>query len=148
MPENSSPADVLASPAVGLLCRLEAEGFTLWIDDGDLVVRPISRLEASFRAELRAHKADLLMLVRICDDGVQDRRQAIERAIAGGVPRESAVVRPDVTYVAGVCFSCGVAHDAPRFGKCWRCALAWRLALRLPIDPGLALVYDNQRRVA
>jgi len=30
----------------------------------------------------------------------------------------------------------------------WRCALGWRLALRLPIPANLAAVYDEARKVA
>jgi len=147
MPANCN-RDVLQSPAVPLLCRLEAEGFDLWIDEDRLIVRPVSRLDEEFRRQLKEHKSDLLMLLRVCDARVQDRRLAFVAALESGARADTLVLRAGVPYVAGTCYSCGEKLDRPAHGKCWRCALAWRLAQRFPIAPELAAVYDGQRRVA
>ena len=146
MSEMSS--DVLQSPAVEVLVRLEAEGFEIGAAGDRLRVKPISRLTVDQRAELERYRADLLMLLRVCDEAVQDRRLAFARQLDTGVDPGLLVFRPAVPYVAGRCFSCGDATGRPVHGKCWRCALAWRLALRLPIATDLALVYDGQKVVA
>ncbi len=58
-------------------------------------------------------------------------------------PWEPHHFRPGVPYVPGSCFSCGDALAALRFGRCWRCSLAWRLAVRLPVPADLAVVLDD-----
>jgi hypothetical protein len=58
------------------------------------------------------------------------------------------VFRPGVPYLSGRCFSCGDELERARHGKCWRCALAWRLALHLPVAPALADIYDGQKVLA
>ncbi len=38
------------------------------------------------------------------------------------------IFRLGTPYLQGICFSCGDPLPRPRFGRCWRCSLAWRLA--------------------
>jgi hypothetical protein len=51
----------------------------------------------------------------------------------------------DVPYVRAACFSCGDSLPEPRFSRCWRCSLAWRLACRLPVSTELAAAMDAAR---
>jgi hypothetical protein len=90
------------------------------------------------------------MLLHMCDEGVAARRQVfraqLEACEAPTVP--AFVFTEGVAYVAGVCFSCGEANGRDTFGRCWRCALGWRLACRLAIPADLALAIDGARTVA
>jgi hypothetical protein len=142
-------ADVLESPAVALLLGLEADGFQIGAAEGDrLWVKPISKLTEDRRADLERYRPELLMLLRICDEAVQLRRDRFREALASGTSVGLLTFRPGVPYAPGRCFSCGEGLDRPAHGKCWRCALAWRLALRLPIAPDVAAVYDSQKVLA
>jgi hypothetical protein len=142
--------DVLQSPALELLLRFEREGFEVAALDGRLFVRPVERLSSADREALRAMKPELLMLLRIVDEGVQRRREVFEVRLQAGGPAvvPDLVFRAGITPVAGRCVSCGDALDTPRMGKCWRCCLAWRLALRVPIPSTLAAIFDEARRIA
>lgn len=143
--------DVLSSPALDVLLTLERDGFRVELTPDDtLRIGPRDRLTPELVVALRHHKDSLKMLVRLCDDGVQDRRLVFvaQRAAAppGTVP--ASLFRPGVPYAAGVCFSCGDRLPRPHFGRCWRCTLAWRLACRVPIAVELAEVYDQQKLLA
>ena len=70
-------------------------------------------------------------------------RAQFDLSPAGRVP--ALVFRQDVPYVEGRCFSCGDALSVFRVGRCWRCALAWRLAARVAIPVDLAPALDNAR---
>ncbi len=89
-------ADVFASPALPLLLRLEAEGFEIQAGPDVLRVRPVARVTSELRAELQAHKTDLLMLVRICDAGVTDRRETFRLQIETAPP---GVLLPRLVFV-------------------------------------------------
>jgi hypothetical protein len=134
-------------PALPLLLRLEADGFSIDFRNGRLVVRPAHLLSAPMREAITAHRCELLTLVRICDEGVQDRRRAFVGQLAAGVSVGRLVVRAGI-HAAGVCFSCADRLSRPTFGLCWRCALAWRLAAAVPIAADLLDAYDVQREVA
>jgi integrase len=41
-----------------------------------------------------------------------------------------------------VCSSCGNALFLPRFGRCWCCSVAWRLAAGVPVDEVLAEAWE------
>ena len=142
--------DVFTSTAVSLLVGLEADGFTFAVTGNRLLVRPVERLTPEQREAVRREREALLTLLRICDAGVQERRAAFEaQARASSVALVPALLfRQGVPYVAGRCFSCGDASGRPTFGRCWRCALAWRLALRVAIPTDFAAVYDDAKRVA
>jgi len=140
--------DVLNSPAVALLCQLEADGFALAIDRDRLLVKPLDRLPPELRTQLAAYRHELVTLVRICDDDVIERRNAFARQLGAGVSIGALGLRPGLPYNSGCCFSCGDGLPRPVFGRCWKCALAWRLAAGIAIPPMLAEVYDAQRVVA
>ena len=46
-------------------------------------------------------------------------------------PTHTFLVCPDLRWERGQCFSCGDKLGAPRYGRCWRCHLAWRWAAGL-----------------
>lgn len=114
----------------------------------DFKAKPIAKLAPELRATLEQYRAELLMLLRVCDEGVQERRAAFVCALAKGQKPGALLFRSGVPYGRGRCFSCGDPLDAAKFSKCWRCALAWRLAARLPIPVDLALAYDQQKLIA
>ena len=139
--------DVFASPALPILLGLERDGLDVGADGERLRIRPADRVTPERRAELVLHKPDLLMLLRCCDAGVGERRDVMrtlfEAAPAG---RTSALLfRPGLPYVEGRCFSCGDPLQTFRVGRCWRCSLAWRLAVRVPIPAALADALDGAK---
>jgi hypothetical protein len=142
--------DVLASVALPLFLRLADEGFTLEAVDEHLRVSPAGHLTAAHRVTIQQHRDALFTLARICDAGVGERQGAFRDQLAaarpGTVPR--FLFRGEVPYVRGRCFSCGDDLVELRFGRCWRCALAWRLAARLLIPTVVAEALDEARVVA
>lgn len=136
--------------AVALLLRFEREGYELKAAGDRLLVKPAERLSGPDREALRAIKPELLTLLRIVDDGVRQRRLVFVSLLDAGEDciLPDLVFRPGLTPVAGRCVSCGDGLDRPTFGKCWRCCLAWRLAVRLPISAEWAAAVDEARRVA
>ena len=144
-------ATVFESPALLLLVELEHAGFQLRLSSGDRIqVEPGSKLTDAQRRFLTDYKVAIVMLLRCCDDGVVDRRDAFRAQLEVTAPQMTPafLFRPDVPYVAGRCFSCGEVNGRATFGRCWRCSLAWRLACRLPIPADLAAVIDSARKVA
>ena len=49
-------------------------------------------------------------------------------------------------FLNNVCLP-GLKLTAPvvRFGRCWRCSLAWRLACELPVSAEVGAAYDSAR---
>jgi hypothetical protein len=142
--------DVFDSPALPLLLALEARAIHVELTaDGRLVVEPASRLTADEQAAVRTHARGLALLVRICDRDVQVRREAFAEQLAHtrppGVP--ACLLHPQVPYVKGTCFSCGVGLHTLVFGRCWRCSLACRLACGLSIPLDLVMAMDAARVV-
>ena len=141
---------VFDGPGLPLLIELEQCGFNLAVQYGELWVRPVNRLTASQQSKIQHHRDELVTLVRICDDGVQGRLAAfklqLREAPEGSTP--DFVFRPGTAYAAGVCFSCGAALPEPRFGRCWRCSLAWRMAAGVSIPAEPAAAHDGARVVA
>ena len=141
---------VFDGPGLPLLIELEQCGFNLAVQYGELWVRPVNRLTASQQSKIQQHRDELVTLVRICDDGVQGRLAAFKLQLReppeGSTP--DFVFRPGTAYAAGVCFSCGAALSEPRFGRCWRCSLAWRMAAGVPVSAELAAAHDGARVVA
>lgn len=143
--------DVFQTPAIGILNELEADGFSVSLtDDGLLNIAPRSRLSPDRMTAITAWKDSIRLLVRCCDAGVADRRDHFRRHVdrhgVGGLP--ALLYRPDIPYQPGVCFSCGDGLTTPTYGRCWRCALAWRLACRLPVPIALAEAVDAAKMVA
>ncbi|MBI4266102.1 MAG: hypothetical protein HY657_17135 [Acidobacteria bacterium] len=141
--------DVLDSPAVAILGALERDGFTVQLEPDDtIVIRPLSRLTPEQKQQIVEHKAAVKLLLRCClDPGVLERRDVMRRqfaaAPAGRLP--ALLFRPDVPCVLGSCFSCGDELQTFRVRRCWRCALAWRLAARVPIALDLADALDGAK---
>lgn len=132
-----SSSDVLASPAVEVLCRLEAEGLSFEVTpQGRFRVTPAQRLSSELAALVRQHRDDLVLLTHVCDRGVQARIDVFRRQIDAapvGVVLPALLFRRGLAHERGRCFSCGDALERSRWGRCWRCALAWRLAARVPL---------------
>ena len=91
----------------------------------------------------------LVTLIRICDQGVQER-VAVFRAQLEADPTTIGpfLFKAGVPYGRSVCFSCGACLPDACFGRCWRCSLGWRLAYRLPVPAELAAAHDEARVVA
>lgn len=140
-------SDVFSSPALPLLLDLDRLGCRVELTPDRLIVEPASRLTVEQQAAVHAHARELAFLVRCCDAGVVARRDVMraqyDQAPAGYVP--ALLFRLDIPYVAGRCFSCGDELMTFRVGRCWRCALAWRLAARVPISSELADAFDGAR---
>lgn len=139
--------ELFDSPALPLLLRLAAEGYEFEPHATMLRVRPLERVTPELRAELTQYKAELLLLLRCCDQGVWARRDVMraqfEAAADGRLP--ALAFRLDVAYVKGRCLSCNDDLEHFRFGRCWRCALAWRLAADVPLAADLGRALDTAR---
>lgn len=141
-------ADVLNSPALPVLLQLEAAGVRFRLQGEQVLVSPRGAMTLEQREVFQQHREAVHVLVALAtDSGVQDRRNAFHAQLsATPAPRCPAFLfRPAVPYTAGVCFSCGDSLPEPRFSRCWRCSLAWRLACRLPIPAELAAALDAAR---
>ena len=161
--------ELLDSPALDLLLTMERDELQIEATDADVLrISPAARLDADRLAMVRRYKPELLRLIRMCDDGVQARlvsyRQQLEAAPAWQVP--AFWFRPDVPYQAGVCFSCGDRLPpadvrtitcertdgtsvevtlTSRFGRCWRCAFAFRLAVGAELPSPVAQARDEAK---
>ena len=96
---TSLTADVLDSPAVGILCDLDRDGFRVELAaDGVLVIAPRSRLTPERMQAIASVKDAIKVLLRCCDDGVVARRDVfraqLEATPAPGVP--AFVLQPDI----------------------------------------------------
>lgn len=129
--------DVFESPALGILCQLETDGFPVeLLADGALAITPRSRLLPERMRAIVACKDAMRVLVRCCDAGVADRRDRFRAQLDAAPPGQlpAFFFALNTPYMAGACFSCGdPLPEAEAFGRCWRCSLAWRLAARVPI---------------
>ena len=141
---------VFDGPGLPLLIELEQCGFDLDVRRGELWVRPVEQLTAEQRASIQHHRDELVTLVRICDDGVQKRlltfKQQLSQVPEGTTP--DFVFQRGTPYAKSVCFSCGAVLPEPHYGRCWRCSLAWRMAVGVPIPADRAAAYDGARVVA
>ena len=138
-------ADVLASPALPLLLELEASGARFRVDGEQVLVSPRGLLTTEQREVFRHHQLAVRALVSILTDvGVQDRAAEFRGQLEQTpTPRAPAFVfKVNISYVKGTCFSCADRLPELRFGRCWRCSLAWRLACRLHIPALLAEALD------
>jgi hypothetical protein len=109
-----------------------------------------SLLTPAQRVQLGQQRAAVLTLLRICDAGVVARREVFQQQLNATAPPAvpAFVFTAGVPYVPGACFSCGEANGRETYGRCWRCALAWRLVCRLAIPTDVAIVIDGARRDA
>ena len=122
----------LTGQAAGLLLRMASQGIQLRRDGADLLFRPVHAVQGSLLAQLRAFKLELLNLL---DEGVESRRRLFEQQLSATAPPAipAFLFCERVPYQRGRCFSCGEALPTRRWGRCWRCSLAWRLAARVPL---------------
>ena len=134
---------VFDGPGLPLLLELEQGGFDLAVRQGELWVKPVDQLTPELRASIQRHRDELVTLVRCVDDGVQERLVAFkqQRRDSGTGTTPDFGFRRGTPYGAGSCFSCGAALDERRYGRCWRCSLAWRMAAGAPVPAGAA-AYD------
>jgi hypothetical protein len=142
--------DVLNSPAETVLSDLKHAGLDMAVVGGRLRVWPVERLTAKHEHLIQEHRDELVALVRSSDEGVQERLVAYKQQLAKVPPGST----PDFVFLRGtpyaraVCFSCGATLPEPRYGRCWRCSLGWRLAVGVPIPAEQAAAYDAARVVA
>jgi hypothetical protein len=144
------PLILLDSPALAIFCELERDGFAVQLEPGErIVITPGSRLTPDRMVAIVAHKLDLKLLLRYYDAGVSTRRAVMRKQIEGATPCSGWMLlyRRDVPYVPGICFSCGDSLANGRFGRCWRCSLAWRLAAGVPVPAAIADALDAARLV-
>ena len=148
--ECTGVRDVLSSPAVPLIRELKGAGFDVRLVNSRLRVSPASKLAPDCVQRIHSHRDDLKALVRIYDAGTQARRALFARQWAAAPPNQipAFLVCPNLPYQRGLCFSCGDRLPEPRFGRCWRCSLAWRLVCRLPIPVALAQAFDESKVLA
>ena len=141
--------DVFASPAVDILAALVRDNFRVELTaDGGLAIAPKSKLTPERMQTIAGCKDALKVLVSIATDaGVHERRDAFRAQLeAAPTPTVPAFrFRAGVSDQPGICFSCGTLLREARFGRCWRCSMAWRLAARLPVSPQLASALDEAR---
>lgn len=140
-------SDPLSSPAVDVLLRLEAEGFFFEVtSEGRFRVSPAEQLTTELMGLVRQYRDDLVVLTRVCDEGVQARVIVFRRQVESappGVVLPLLVFRQNVPCAKAQCWSCGDALRRDRYGRCWRCALAWRVAVRVPLTAALEWEYDD-----
>ena len=132
------------APALAILAALLRDGFHVELTTDDvLVIAPKSKLTPA-RMQTIADYRDALKGLLATDAGVADRRERFRQqfvaAPAGTVPL--FVFQAGVSYQPGICFSCGDRLAEHRFGRCWRCAIAWRLAAGVAVPRTLAQALD------
>lgn len=118
-----------------LAIELEFAEFHLSLSPtGELVVSPRSRLVAGQRQAIRRHLPQLRLVLLAADPGVVTRQETFRRFL---LTAPASVVVPMLTmgdtepFEAGRCLSC--RERVRRTGLCWRCVLAQKLELGLPI---------------
>ena len=140
-------SSVLSTPAAAALCDLQHAGLDLLVVDDRLRVGPEERLTSEHDDLIRRYRDDLMALLR--DEGVVARvatfRQQLIESPPGTAP---AFVFTPTPYVKAICFSCGAVLEAQRYGRCWRCSLAWRMAARVPIAATWSAAYDTAGVIA
>jgi len=143
--------DVFDSPLYPVLVALDGRGFKFrLLPDGVVQVNPIAKLPSDARALFRQHPDELKILVSIATDtGLHARRDAfrglLDAAAPGTLP--GFLFTQGIAYASGSCFSCGDALPELTFARCWRCAVGWRLACRLPVPASLADALDHAKEV-
>lgn len=143
--------DVLASPVLPILLTLEAEGVRFRLNGDHVLVSPPGALTPEHRKVFGQHRDAVRVLVAIATDaGVQARRGVFRGQLDAAPPSTTPtfLFMPNVAYMKGVCFSCADRLPEVRFARCGRCALAWRLACRLPIPSAIADALDAAKVVA
>ena len=142
--------DVLSSPAVALVRQLAQDGFALAAVGDRILIRPASRVTPEVRTQLQRQRSDVLALLRVCDEAVAARWERFHRQLTSASPQAltALVFTKAVPHVPGACLSCGEATGQRTYTRCWRCALAWRLAYGLAIPAVLATAIDTALEIA
>ncbi len=143
--------ELLNSAAILVLTNLERLGFRWDITERDTFrIWPSDRLTPGLIEAIRAHRDDLVRLGKLADSGVVVRRQVFEAQWRSRASDRmpAFLFKSNVPYGKGACFSCGDALERFRWGRCWRCALSWRLALRLPVEIEVGSALDAAKEVA
>lgn len=140
--------ELLDSPALDLLLSMERDELQIEATDANTIrISPVNRLDMERLGQVRRYKPELLQLLRICDGGVQARlalyRGQLEVEPAPQIP--AFVFRADVPCQAGACFSCGDALLRAVYGRCWRCALAFQLAVGAELPSTIAPACDEAK---
>jgi hypothetical protein len=150
----SLTTNVFDSPGLPLLLDLEERGFDVAVRCGELLVNPVGRLTPAQRATVSRYRRQLIVLVIICDPGVQDRlaffklqtRKAPHRTLP------DPALRDGMLHINGFCYSCGQRLPQAADGRWWRCSLARRMAAGQAIavdDPAaLQIAQDADTRLA
>ena len=143
------PTNVFNSAAFPLFITLQEQGFEFQVTGGALFIKPVDRVTKELRVKLRQHKPTLITLVRVWDQGVQDRVEVFRAQLeADPTTIGPFLFTAGVPYSKGICFSCGAGLPDACFGRCSRCSLAWRLAYRLPVPAELGAAHDEARVLA
>ena len=82
------------------------------------------------------------------DAAVKPLWQAMHRSAVSKTDTPDFVFRRGTPYAKAVCFSCGAVMPEPDYGRCWRCSLAWRMSVGVPIPAALAQAYDESKMLA
>lgn len=134
MSSSERAASAFGEAAVALICELEDRALTAGMplaltvtDHGKLSIRPSSILTPDLQERIRAERESLVVLARVCDDGVTLRRAHFSVQLRKHPSRTSFRLRTDLDAEPGQCVSCGDNMLAPVV--CWRCQLATRLVL-------------------
>ena len=125
---------LLDSPALAVLVELDAKGVQFRLFDGVVRFRRHHGSLTDAHRRVLADNVDAVkaLVVMLCDTGLISRRRRFELMFAQAAPGTlpTNVFQIGIPYAAGICFSCGHTLPKPEFGRCWRCALAWRIAWR------------------
>lgn len=141
-------AGSIDSPALPVLLKLVASGVRFRVEAGRVLVSPRGALTPEQRELFRQGAEAVRALVPVVTDaGVEARRAVFAQQLAvTPAPQVPAFLfKAGVPYVAGSCFSCGDRLERLRFGRCSKCAIAWRLAADVPIPAALAEALDAAR---
>ena len=140
---------VIDSPALAVLLELQTAGVEVRVLNGVVQFRRHRDvLTDEQRMVLDAHANDVRELLRmLADSGLRSRVRRFAQMFDASTPTTlpTNVLTCGIPYATGVCFSCG--HELPRsqYGRCWRCALAWRIAWRYPLHKALQIATDEAR---
>ena len=164
--------ELFESPALAVLLDMERDHCRVEVtDDNTIRISPPDRIDGDRLAMVRRYKSQLVQLIRMCDEGVQARHTAYRGQLkAEPAPCIPAFLfRAEVPYQAGVCFSCGVRLPpadvrtvtctrtdgtsvnvtlTERYGRCWRCAFAFRLAVGGELPSAIAHARDEAKLVS
>jgi hypothetical protein len=140
--------------ALPLLDELRAAGFVLAVEgEADIRIAPASRLTPELRDRIRAHKPELLRVLRSAarpdgqpDSGRSDidamrwRVEVLRPQVPRTGPIPFLVVRHGAVRAPGRCLSCGDAMEPGHVYRCAACATA--------VDQVLAEVRESVRHAS